>query len=162
MAKRFQLVIVVALVVIFSVAAAYDFIAAQAPPSNQEKVDTCATKMTFNGTVYCSFDVTGFTTVSNQGYANMNHPVDFMGVLFQTICPYGYDGCPNPGTVTTVTSLGVVQMNLTFADRRSEMVSVVFGDDIPPPVLSKHSNPVAGFEILGPYDSLKLVLLVQA
>jgi hypothetical protein len=152
------------LVIIFSVAAASDFLAAQGPSSTQVKtVGTCGTKMTFNGTVYCSLDVTSFTTVGMQRYANMNHPVNFMGVLFQTVCPSNYEGCPSQGPTTTTVPLGVVILNLTFGDGTNETISVLFGDGCPssPILTQQHLAPQAGFYLVcGPPS--KLFLLVEA
>jgi len=131
-------------------------------------VDTCGTEVTFNGTQYCSLDVSAFTTVSVQRYANMNHPVKFMGVLFQTVCPSDYEGCPSQGATLTVMTMGVVKLNLTFGDGTNETVSVVFADSCPnsPVLTQQHLAPQAGFYLDcvtgSPVGPIKLILLVEA
>jgi hypothetical protein len=168
MATRLQLAGIIALVVILSVAAAYDFLAAQGPSTKTETVDTCDNEMTFNGTVYCSLDVTGFTTLGIPGYSYMSRSVNFMGVLFQTVCPSDQEGCPSQkGTTVTAWNMGVLTFNMTFADGTSETLTALLGDTCPPPMLTQnHYSPRAGFYLdcvsgsLG--GQLKLFLLVEA
>jgi hypothetical protein len=137
------------------------------PPSNLVTVDTCGTEVTFNGTQYCSLDVSNFTTVSLQSYANMNHPVNFMGVLFQTVCPSYYEGCPIQGATTTVMPVGIVELNLTFGDGTNETVSALLGISCPnsPILTQQHLAPQAGFYLDcvtgSPVGPIKLILLVE-
>lgn len=165
MVSRYRLGAIFALIILVSLVAAYEVLWIRPPNSTltagTTTVDVCNTKMTYNGTIFCSLDVTSFTTLRVPGYASMNRFVEFMGVLFQMNCPYGYDGCPNPGTVE-VMDMGVVSMSVTFADGTNETLSFPYTAGISFPVLSKHSNPAAGFEIVGPFDSMELLLLVQA
>jgi hypothetical protein len=89
-----------------------------------------------------------------------------MGVNFTTSCgngePCGNIGCP-PFTNGTcvVMDLGFIKLNMGFQDGTNETLNVAIGDAIPGPTLSKHSNPRAGFEMQGPFSSMKLILLVE-
>jgi hypothetical protein len=136
--------------------------ATNTPAIGTKTVSTCGTETTYNGTVYCTLDVTDFAQIPVPGYASMNESFDFDGVLFQIVCPSNYSGCPGQAAVKTIVPLGVVEFELTFPDGTTETLNGLWNDAAPPPVLSVHSNPVAGFEIVGPFNSLRLVLLVQA
>ncbi len=133
------------------------------PPTNVPTtvIETCGNIVNLNGVSYCSLDVSDYAQIGVPGYATMNESLKFDGVLFQNVCPSIYSGCPGQQATKELILMGVVEFNLTFPDGTNETLTALLGDDIPPPVLSGHSNPTAGFEILGPFSSLKLLLLVQ-
>lgn len=53
--------------------------------------------MTINGVQYYADDVSNDMVFQNPGYSYLpNGSVTFMGVTFETNCPRGYAGCPQP------------------------------------------------------------------
>jgi DNA-binding HxlR family transcriptional regulator len=134
-------------------------------PATQVTVSTCDAKVIFNGTMYCSLDVSNDTELGVPGYAKMSQSFNFMGVLFTTVCPSNIAGCPTNGTTMTFISLGVVSLNLTFSDGSSEALYTIFGDSCPntPVLTQQHLTPRAGFLLYcADGSAMKLYLLVGA
>jgi hypothetical protein len=122
-------------------------------------------EISVNNVEFCALDVTADSEILQEGYTRLKQPVSYMGVTFTTSCgngePCGDIGCW-PSNVTCVAmGLGVIKLNVAFPDGSNETIQGVIGDTAPGPTLSEHSNPRAGFEMQGPYGSLRLILLVQ-
>jgi hypothetical protein len=128
----------------------------------------------FNGTAYCSSDVSKDVVVGSPGYSYfLNSSVAFMGVVFQTLCPANYSGCPGSSGNSTATVLyaGAMKAVVTFPDKSNETIGGVVGDSDQALFLSAHADPRAGIEIQyvpGLYASgastsnYRVLLLVQA
>ena len=58
---------------------------------------SCSTVINVNGTEYCALDVSSDILLGNPGYSYFMtaDAIVFNGVTFRTICPSGYQGCPN-------------------------------------------------------------------
>jgi hypothetical protein len=107
---------------------------------------TCSNVVNLNGTDYCALNVTNSTQFAVPGYAVMNAPVRFMGVLFETVCPTTFEECQNQTFIT----LGELRMNLIFPDGTNQTISTYFPDNFGQPtyVLSPSSAvPRAGFSL---------------
>lgn len=107
---------------------------------------TCGSIVNLNGTDYCALNVTNSTQFVAPGYAVMNAPVRFMGVIFETVCPTTLEECQNQTPIT----LGELRMNLIFPDGSSQTISAYFPDSFGRPtyVLSPSSTvPRAGFSL---------------
>ena len=128
-------------------------------------VSTCGSQVEFNGTRYCSLDVTYSTKFVEPGYATMNNMVKFMGVLFSTVCPDDQSNC-GKGTVTIYTDFILVK--IVFADGLNETLGTPLQIHTTLYFLSSHTNPRAGFSVVGSntaggsYPYVKLYFLVEA
>ena len=90
--------------------------------------------------------------LGNPGYSYFTtaDAIVFNGVTFRTICPSGYEGCPNVSGDKTITQLkaGDIVVSLGFQDRTNETVGSVIGDlSGNLTILSHHENPRAGIFI---------------
>jgi hypothetical protein len=124
------------------------------------------TEAIVNSTKFCALDITSELEFAGNGYSRLSGRINYMGVQFSTLCQdnvtCGNVGCPASANGTcTATTIAVFKFNLVFSDGTNESIGTFLGDSIPPPVLSQHSSPTAGFEIQGPYDSMEFLLLVQ-
>jgi len=137
-------------------------------PSGHTPTGICGagTEVNISSTKYCALNVTADSEILVEGgYTRLKQPISYMGVNFATSCGNGERcgdiGCP-PFTNNTcvVMSLGAINLNMAFSDGTNETVNAEIGDTWPLK-LSQHSNPRSGFEMLGPYNSPKLFLLVQ-
>ena len=121
--------------------------------------------MTINGTQYYADDVSNDFALQNPGYSYLlNGSITFMGVKFETNCPSGYAGCPEPPGSTnqtrTIVALGVLSFSMTWQqDKSSETAGGVIGDSTYVYFLSKRSGPSAGIliEYVPPYKAFLLV-----
>jgi hypothetical protein len=109
--------------------------------------------MTVNGSLYYSDDITSDITIGFPGYSFFhNSSVTFLGVKFETDCPPSYGGCPVPPgvTETTVTTMmiGAIRLNATFADKSTESISALIGDDDYIFAFTHHTGPQAGVLIV--------------
>jgi len=123
------------------------------------------TEVSINSTKFCALDITSELEFAGNGYSSLPNPITYLGVRFSTVCQDNVTCGTSPpssgGGTTTVTTVAVFKFNLAFSDGTNETIGTVLGDSIPPPVLSHHSDPTAGFEMQGPYDSMTFLLLVQ-
>lgn len=166
MNQREELIVAAALVL--TAVASFLVIWTYYGPGSRQAISICGagTEVSINSTKFCALDVTNQLEFAGNGYSRLPNPVNYMGIQFSTVCQdnvvCGNAGCP-PSTngVCTVTTVSVLRFNMVFPDDANESLSTIIGDDIPPPVLSSHQNPVAGFEVIGPHSSLKFLLLVQ-
>ena len=112
----------------------------------------CSTVMNINGTEYCALDVSSDILLGNPGYHYFTtaDAIVFNGVTFRTICPSGYEGCPNAvqNSTVTVVEIGAIRIDLAFQDKTNETVGSVLGDFSGNlTILSNHRNPRAGFSV---------------
>lgn len=109
--------------------------------------------MTINGVQYYADDVSNDMVFQNPGYSYLrNGSVTFMGVTFETNCPQGYSGCPQPpgsaNQTRTVLGAGVISFNMTWQqDKSSETAGGMIGDSTYVYFLSKRTGPSAGILI---------------
>ena len=113
---------------------------------------SCNTLMNINGTEYCALDVSSDILLGNPGYSYFTSAdaIVFNGVTFRTICPSGYEGCPNAvqNATVTIVGIGAINLGLAFQDKTNETVGSVLGDFSGNlTILSNHRNPRAGFLI---------------
>jgi len=124
----------------------------------------CAKLVTLNGTGYCADDVSNDTVLGGPGYSYFrNVSIAFMGVTFQTYCPWEYAGCPGANGTVTEVMLGVIRFTMTFPDNTNETVGAPIGDLTYVHILSSHSDPRAGMLIEienGPQRSTAHVFLL--
>ena len=123
---------------------------------------SCSTVINVNGTEYCALDVSSDILLGNPGYSYFMtaDAIVFNGVTFRTICPSGYQGCPNVSADKTITQLtaGDIVVRLSFQDGTNETVGSVIGDlSGNLTILSIHGNPRAGILITGLYRTFLLV-----
>ena len=114
---------------------------------------TNAPKMLVNGSLYYADDITSDITIGFPGYSFFhNTSVTFLGVRFETYCPPSYGGCPIPPgvTETTVTTMmiGAIRLNATFADKSTESINALIGDDDYIFAFTHHAGPQAGVLIV--------------
>jgi DNA-binding HxlR family transcriptional regulator len=162
--RRALLVALLAALVLLGSAVVYQQLLLSAP--HQTTPCGAGTEVIINSTRFCGLDVTANSEILVEGgYTRLKQPISYKGVNFTTSCGNGERcgniGCP-PFTNNTcvMMSMGAIQLNMVFPDGTNETVNAVIGDTWPLK-LSQHSNPRAGFEMLGPYASPKLFLLVQ-
>ena len=115
-------------------------------------------------------DVTNETVLGN-GYTMIysDNPITFDGVTFWTLCPSGYNGCPNDlDNESTVTVFAdVIAVKLSFSDKSNETIGNIFNEgSTNQSILSNHVGHRAGIfiEYVPPPQSLysyRVFLLVQ-
>ena len=113
---------------------------------------SCSTLINVNGTEYCALDVSSDILLGNPGYSYFMtaDAIVFNGVTFRTICPSGYEGCPNAvqNSTVTIVGIGAISLGLTFQDKANETLGSVLGDFSGNlTILSNHRNPRAGFSV---------------
>jgi hypothetical protein len=118
-----------------------------------------------NGIDYCTDDVTAYTIVQNPGYTYFtNRSILFMSVVFATICPPYYAGCPSNSSSnqTTTVIASAIKFTLMFPDHSNETIGDVIGTSTQVIILSAHMNPRAGAMIIRTGAGYDVLLLVQA
>ena len=161
--RRALLVALLAALVLLGSAGVYQQLLLSAP--HQTTPCGGGTEVIINSSRFCGLDVTADSEILVEGgYTRLKQPISYMGVNFTTSCgngePCGNIGCYPSNTTCAVMSMGAIKLNMVFPDGTYETLNAEIGDTWPL-MLSQHSNPRAGFEMLGPYDSPKLFLLVQ-
>jgi len=162
--RRTVLAALLAALILLSSAVVYQQLLLSAP--HQSTPCGAGIEVIVNSTRFCGLNATDNAEILVEGgYTRLKEPISYMGVNFTTSCGNGERcgniGCP-PFTNNTcvMMSMGAIQLNMAFSDGTNETLNAVIGDTWPL-TLSQHFNPRAGFEMLGPYNSPKLFLLVQ-
>jgi hypothetical protein len=163
--QREELVIVAALII--GAAATLLVVWTYYGLGSNQAIGVCGagTEVSINSTKFCALDITSELQFAGNGYSLLPNPITYLGVRFSTVCQENVTcgtSSQSPGSVTaTATTVAAFKFNLAFSDGTNETIGTVLRDSIPPPVLSHHSDPIAGFEMEGPYDSMTFFLLVQ-
>jgi hypothetical protein len=159
--------LIIAVVLILTALASLLIVLTYYGPGSHQAVGVCGagTEVNISSTKYCALNVTADSEILVEGgYTRLKQPISYMGVNFTTSCGNGEQcgniGCPPTYTTCVMMSMGAIKLNMAFSDGTNETVNAVIGDTWPLK-LSQHSNPRAGFEMLGPYNSPELFLLVQ-
>ena len=93
-------------------------------------------------TYYWADDVSKDVVIGLPGYSYfLNGSVAFDGIMFQTICPPIYRGCPGSDSNSTIVTAGAIRFNMTFPDGTTETTGDVIGDSIFTLILSQHQPP---------------------
>ena len=130
----------------------------------------CPKEILVDGARYCALDVTDEVEYALPGYSALKASVTFVDVKFETVCNPNMRSCATR-TLETATgppvTLGVISFILTFPDNTQESLTELLPLHEGPPlyVLSKHTDPRAGFSIsYAPMGSLvhwRTMLLVE-